>query len=483
MFVAPTCGRLAACNDFLEIHLPVRFDPRREANTGYELIDQFMTIRRPDWVSAILALAFWCVQLNAQGPETAQPSPASANTLTLKKAVELALQNSRDVTIARVQYQIASNDARVDRSEFHPNLYTGSGLAYTSGFPSTPGGQAPSIFNLSYNQAIFNPALRGNLKAAEERAESQRIELERTRDDVMVRTASAYLELAKVEHSLDLLRTESESQQKILGMVRERAAAGLELPIEITRSELGLARIRQKTIQLEGRDRILNGQLKDELGLGTAESLEVEQVELPDVQQPESSVLESLAISQSPLIREAEKERQAREEIWKGQRGSYWPSVSLIGQYAILSRFNNYSEFYKTFERNNVTVGLEVQIPIFSAKTGANIALAKSQFQAADLQVGKNREIVRLDVQQRMQTMRELDASKEVARLDLQLAQETLGVVQEKYDQGRAEIAELQKARIDENDKWLAYLDADFAREKEELNILEKTGQLSQLFQ
>src|SRR5580700_6991376 len=126
--------------------------------------------------------------------------------LSLRQAVTLALQNSHELALARVQYTVARNAAGVDRAEFRPNLYTGSGAAYTNGFPATPSGQAPAVFSMSYTQSVFNLPLRGQLKAAEDRAESQRLEMERTRGEVIVRTASAYLDLAKVRHSLELLR-------------------------------------------------------------------------------------------------------------------------------------------------------------------------------------------------------------------------------------------------------------------------------------
>ena len=83
--------------------------------------------------------------------------PDSAAVLTLKRAVALAIQNSRDIALARVQYSIAQSEAGVNRADFRPNLYTGSGAAYTSGFPAAPGGQGPSIFNLSYSQALYDP--------------------------------------------------------------------------------------------------------------------------------------------------------------------------------------------------------------------------------------------------------------------------------------------------------------------------------------
>ncbi len=78
----------------------------------------------------------------------------------MRQAVTLALQNSRDLALARVQYTVALNEAGLDRSAFLPNLYTGSGAAYTSGFPSIAGGP-PAVFQMSYNEAVFNPLLEG----------------------------------------------------------------------------------------------------------------------------------------------------------------------------------------------------------------------------------------------------------------------------------------------------------------------------------
>jgi outer membrane protein TolC len=74
-----------------------------------------------------------------------------------------------------------------------------------------------------------------------------------------------------------------------------------------------------------------------------------------------------------------------------------------------------------------------------------------------------------------------MDATREVARLDLQLAQETVQVQQAKFDQGRITLQEIEQARLDENDKWVAFLDADFARQQAQLTLLEATGQLAKV--
>lgn len=414
-----------------------------------------------------------------------------ADALTLRQAVTLALQNSSDVKLAQVRYNVAQGEVGVDRAAFRPNLYTGAGAAYTYGFPSLPGGQAPSVFQLDYTETLFNPLLKGQQHAAEERAKNQKIELDRVRDDVMVRAATAYLELAKVRHSLDLMRSEQASGEKILEVTRERLAANQELPIEVTRGQLELARIQESIVKLEDREEALDAQLRDLTGIPDNQSIHVDADEqaFTDVLSTNVAAVEaqtqmvSLALQNDRNVAEAENERAAREHILKGARLSYWPTAELVGQYSVLSQFNNYGEFYKKFERNNVNIGLQVTIPLFAAKTSANVALAKSQLSEAELALGSKRQEVRLEVQQKARSVRELDAAREVARLNLQLAQETLQLDQAKFDQGRVTLQEIEQARLDENDKWVAFLDVDFARQQAQLTLLQATGQLAKVFQ
>ena len=76
--------------------------------------------------------------------------------LTLKRTLELALQNSKDIKIARIQASVADRAAMISKADFLPNLYAGSGAGYTYGIPETPGGRAPSIFNVTYTEQVFN---------------------------------------------------------------------------------------------------------------------------------------------------------------------------------------------------------------------------------------------------------------------------------------------------------------------------------------
>jgi outer membrane protein len=402
--------------------------------------------------------------------------------MTMRQAVTLALQNSRDLALARVQYTVALNEAGLDRAAFLPNLYTGSGAAYTSGFPSISG-SPPAVFQMSYNQAMFNPLLKGQQHAAEDRAKNMKLELDRMHDEVIVRAATAYLELAEVRHSLELMRKEQASVEKILGVTRDRVGANQELPIEVTRSELDQARVQEKIIKLEGRDENLTQQIRNLTGISDGQSIEVDTEEPSFESNLPANDMINAAIQSDRGIQEAENERQARQHLLRGAHLSYWPTVDIVGQYSILSKFNNYLDFYKKFERNNVSLGVQVTIPIFASKTRATVALAKSELQAAELTLGNKRQEVRLDIQQKARTVRELDATREVARLDLKLAQENLQIAQSKFDDGRLTLRDIERARLDESDKWVAFLDADFARQQGQLSLLQATGQLAKVFQ
>jgi len=403
--------------------------------------------------------------------------------LTLKEAVNLAVANSRDLALARLQYGVTQRQAEVARSVFQPNLYTGTGVAYTSGFPLLEGGGAPALFALSYTQQIFNPPLKGEQHAAEQRAEEQRLSMDDVRDGVMTRAALDYLELAKVRHSLELVRGERLSATRILDATRERAETGRELPIEVIRAQLTTARIEQRIAQLEDRDDSLTGELRDIMGLPPDELIEVSTEEIPSTAETASQDVVAQAMANNLELKEAQTELRAREFKLKGEQGGRWPSFSLIGQYNVLSKINNYTEFFDKFQRNNVIFGVQVQIPIFASRTSSAVAFARADLNAAMLALQRKRSELSLEVRRKARLVRETELGGDVAKLELQLAQENVRVLQAQFDQGRGSLKDLEAAHIEENDKWLAFLDANYSKQQAQLDLLRATGQLSSVLQ
>src|SRR5216684_9257949 len=120
-------------------------------------------LKRVAGMTALLGLCGGAA--GAQEPSVAKASQPAAQeapkdgapvAVTLKRAIELALQNSKEIQVAKIQASVADRSAQITKAQFMPNLYAGSGAGYTYGIPETQGGRAPSIFNVSYTEQVFN---------------------------------------------------------------------------------------------------------------------------------------------------------------------------------------------------------------------------------------------------------------------------------------------------------------------------------------
>lgn len=414
---------------------------------------------------------------------SATQSSSAPRVLSLEEVVNLALQHSPDLALARVRFAVAQNTTGLARAEFRPNLYTGSGAAYTNGFPETPGGSAPAVFEMSYQQALFDTVKSADVHANEQFAKNAQLEYQNTRESIIMQAASFYLELADVQRSLDLIQSARDSAQRIVELSTQREAAGLELPATVTQAQLQEAKLSQELVSYQDRQETLLEQIRDMTGLPANEPLQISQTEFPASESAEAaSNVITEALDHSAALREAENFQRARAQLLKGAKGAYWPTVSIIGEYSVLSKINNYQDFFRKFQRNNVTAGISVTIPIFAARTSANVALAKSNLDEASLQLTQAKRLVQEGAEQKVRALKEADAAKEVARLDLQLAQQQLQDAQAQFNQGHKTLAELEQMHVAESQKWLAFLDADLTRERAQLDLLKTTGQLAQVF-
>jgi outer membrane protein TolC len=427
--------------------------------------------------AAAVAVMFLTISGSAQ--EAAAPPIA----LTLKRTIELALQNSKDIQVAKIQASIADKAAMINKAQFLPNVYAGSGLGYTYGIPETPGGRAPAIFNVTYTEQVINEPLRGLGKEQQEQAKAQKVLLEDARNSVIMQTASAYLELVKVRHSEELLQKERESAEKIAGVVQQRADEGYELPVDVTRAQLTRAQVAQRLLQLQGRDDELEIFLRSQCGLTPEQHIDVTPEDLPGAAEQEGANLVATAMQNNTDMRLAQSDVQGKEFRLIGEKRGYWPTLQLVSVYSLLGKFNNYALYFNHFQRNNYNLGIQAQIAIFSPSTRANVALAQTNLLAAKASFTNKQNQVTSDVRRKTRRVRETDAGKEVARLELQLVQQDLAQLQARFEEGNEGLQVVEKARVDENEKWMALLDATFQRQQAQLDLLKTAGQLDKVLQ
>jgi outer membrane protein TolC len=111
------------------------------------------------------------------------------------------------------------------------------------------------------------------------------------------------------------------------------------------------------------------------------------------------------------------------------------------------------------------------------------VGLAQINLEAAKVNLTNKRTELTADVRQKTRRVRERDAAKEVARLELQLAQQNVAVFQSQFAEGKLNLREVERARLEENEKWMAYLDANFQKQQAQLELLKTAGQLDKVWQ
>jgi outer membrane protein TolC len=144
----------------------------------------------------------------------------------------------------------------------------------------------------------------------------------------------------------------------------------------------------------------------------------------------------------------------------------------------VLARYNNYDQFFNKFQRNNVTAGVSIRFPFFSTaqRKAADVAkfdAIKAQQQAVNVKQQVSAETLKLQ-----RAVEQLSAAREVAQLEHELAQADIEAAQAKIQSGQASLKDEQNARVEEHERYTAFLSSSFDLDKAQVQLLRQTGDL-----
>lgn len=411
---------------------------------------------------------------------TALAGAAEVHRLRLGEAVARALEQNPEVILARLAEQAAEQRVEAARDPFIPKLYTGSGAAYTNGFPMSIEGSAPTVVQARAVAAVVNRRLSHELAATREAVRGARLDAGIKREQAALRTAELFLEAERLARAVELTAAQVENLERIADTVRARVAEGRELALEVRRAELDVARARQRAETYLAELAHAESLLAIWLGYPAGDRVRPVREDSRPLKLPLSAeeAVEA-ALASSLELKRLEAELSARGYRVKAERAARLPSLSLIAQYGVFARFNNYDEFFRKFQRHNGQIGVAFEIPIFTGTAAAaRAAEAEIDIERMRTELGSARRLVVVETQRRFEQVRLAETAAEVARQDLELARERVGLVLARFEEGRASLSDVEQARYVENEKWLAYFEARYALEAARYRLLERTGEL-----
>jgi outer membrane protein len=404
---------------------------------------------------------------------------AETRTLTLRQALELALQQNPDLVMARLDQERARYAVTIAHDPFQPKVFAGSGAAYTTGFPASIDGAAPSIFQARTQMAIFDRPQTYQVAQAHENLRGAEIDVSKQQDEIAFRVASLYLDAEQAARSLEVAERQTASVARVFAILQTQAREGQQLPLEVQRAALAVSRAKLAVETLA--DDVSNAETSLAMVLGLAPGDRVhaaaEERSALVVPASEEQSIEA-AIEANKDIRRLESNMQAKMLDIKGYKAQRLPKINLIAQYELFGKYY-YQNYYPVFQRNSAQFGASFDIPVLAGKAAhAYISQDDTDIAKIRVEIARTRAKLSADLEHAFRDVKHAEAVRDVARADLDLARAQVNVDLAQNEEGRLSTAVLEQARAVENEKWLAYYDAQHQADRARLNVLHQTGTL-----
>jgi len=404
------------------------------------------------------------------------PTSLLAQPVTLKRAVELALKHATATDIAAADEQRAFAAYRELRNNFIPQLTAGAGLGWSHGFPLSLEGAAPSLFNLTAQSPLYHFELRDFLGAARSESTSATLHKKDQRNQVIQDTVLTYAELLKWEQRLSRLKETAADSEQTEAAVAERVKAGIDSELEGTKARLSTARVRLRIAEAQGAADVLRQHLSKLIGIPPAE-IQLESDSLPAT--PETTPATNDADA-NPMVKAAVEHARAQFLRAQAEHKSWLPSLDFAAQYAVLSRFNNYQNYFQpnSFTRNNATIGGVIRFNFLNAPQRARAQAADADALKASKQAEAARNQVSEETLRLQRALTQLQAARDVAQLESEIALKTLAAVRTRMDAGTATLHDLDDARTQVSERFITFEDVTFELQRAQVGLLRATGDL-----
>ena len=406
------------------------------------------------------------------------PASLLAEPITLRHAVELALKHANGAAIAAADEQHASAAYRELRNNYIPQVTAGAGLGWSYGFPLSLEGSAPSLFNINAQSALFHPELRPFIRAAQTDSAAASLRSKDQRNQIIQDAVLSYAELEKWEQRLARLHEAEPEAQKMQAAVADRVKEGIDSELDGTKARLSEARLRLRIAEAQGAADVLRERLAKLTGI-PASNIETQSDSIPAISSAATDADAPIkAADSSPAVKSAVEHARAQYLRAEGERKSFWPTVDFAAQYALLSTYNNYDQFYKTFQRNNATIGVAIRFPFFNPSLRARVDADEADALKAKKQADAARNQVSEETLRLQRSVTQLQAARDVAELEYEIAQKNVEAVQTRMQSSTANLHDLDNAQTQASERFIASQDVTFELERTHVALMRATGDL-----
>lgn len=425
---------------------------------------------------ALLALSLFRTEAKAQ-----EVAPVETLQLTLKQALEYAVENNVDAKNARLELLIAETTVKEELSKGLPQVNGTFSFNYNPaiqviflpneppfGDPSIDSDVIPARFGVSYqsglgvtaSQMIFDGSFFVGLRASKTLRELTEYDRIKTENDVLVTVKKAYFGVLVNKERIKLAESNLTRIDSLLDETKAIYDAGFAEKIDVSRIQVQ----RNNTYTQVERSRTAYEMSKQllKIQMGLPKGYDVLVTETLEELSPELQLNQLLTMDGMPRVEvnQLEKNLELVGLDLRNNTVQYMPKITFNANYQRSGASNSFSNIYDS--RNwfgSSLLGLTMQIPIFdgflkSSRIQRN-RIQQDQLENQRLFLDDN---ISLEIYQARTNLKNDLNIMEVQRENMALAQEVYDISKIKYNEG-----------VGSN---LEVIDADAALIESEINYL-----------
>ena len=424
---------------------------------------------------------------------------SAASPLTLRQAVQIALEKNPIHKAALADTKATAADVRQARSGFMPKL--------TFDEAATRGNDPVYVFGTRLRQQRFTntdfalnrlntPLPLGNfstrfeanwtvfdsfstwrkMKGAQHMNEASAHQLQRTEQEIVFHVMRAYYNLLLAGKQLDVAQQALTTAQSITDRSQNRFGSGLVVESDLLSAKVRLAGRQQDLIRATDNLSLAQAELNTAMGTpldsmySPAEALAERNLPVPALTEAEKNALEH-----RPDLKQISSEQAAQNQRVAAAKSSFGPRLNAFADWEL-----DNPTFFSGGGGNNWVSGVELQLDLFEGGAKrAQLSRDRALAERADAMKHSAEDKVRLEVRR---AYYDLDASRkqiDAVRAAIAEANESLRIDQNRYDSGLTTITGLLAAEEAARRSQTEYLEAVY-RSRMSFAALElATGTLS----
>ncbi|MFD2942636.1 TolC family protein [Flavobacterium notoginsengisoli] len=425
---------------------------------------------------------------------------AQTTTLTLKDAVNYALQNKADAKKAKLQVENSEYKIQEVRSRALPQISANGNLTYNPIIQTTvidgagfgqPGTTIQAAFGqtwtstagLSLTQAIFDQSVFTGLKAAKSTREFYQINDQLTEEQVIERVANNYYSVYVQQERLMLLDSNYVNTTKVRDIVKGQFDNGLAKKIDLDRIVVKMSNIDTERQQIKNQITLQENALKFYMGMP---------IETQIVLPKEEFEVVPAALTQEPNIENRteylllKKQEELLVYNKKAMQAGYYPTLSLTAGYNYIGQGPEFPWFAKpekgVYWSDFSAIGLNLHVPIFTGfGTRAKVRQADVEIRSLQEDIKDTKLSLDLDYKNAMAQIDNNLVTIQNQQENMRLASEILSNTKNNYLQGLASLTDLLDAENASLEAQNNYTRAVLNYKIAEISLIKSKGELKSL--